>query len=638
MAKVQIVGLRSDLDAALEQLQRLGKVELASIESEPELLASPLPQEERQAPRADELRALVAELEALLELVPTESLPPGGDAAEAGAVDTGELRAHLEEAAPAIRAAARRREELLTEQATLERYEGPLESVLPLVPELAALDDEDLAALRLDTVALILETEDDALVEVLRELLADELDDRFELAARRTDGETVVCLLAFPHGETRAVHDLLAHEQVRYVALPERYGRLSLRGALEGMKCRLRELPGAVAAAGREVEELTRPHGRRWRAARMGLLDELERVEARALVGTTRRAIVILGWLPSEDLPLLRRRLEAGGSEQLVVEELRADPRDPSAPVLMRNARPARPFEFLVRFLDLPKPGTIDPTALVTLFLPLMFGVMVGDVVYGAILIAIALLVRRRLGRRSPVARDMGRILAVGGAWAVVFGFLYGEALGNFARRYLGMEPLWFYRGSPDALEPLLLFALALGGAHIALGLALGIWQSSVAGRRRELGERIATLMAVAGAFALAGVALEALPSGALTPAAAAIVVGLVVVMSLQGRTGPIVGPIELIGVLGNILSYLRLAAVGLASVYLAIVANEFAVAAPLGIGVIVAALLHALNVALAGFSPMIQSVRLHYVEFFTKFHEGGGRAFRPFGARERTV
>jgi V/A-type H+-transporting ATPase subunit I len=181
---------------------------------------------------------------------------------------------------------------------------------------------------------------------------------------------------------------------------------------------------------------------------------------------------------------------------------------------------------------------------------------------------------------------------------------------------------------------PLLIFAVALGATHVILGLLLGIWQGWQERHRGAVVERFGTLLAIVGVFGLAGLAVGMLPGGAVTPAAAAIIVGLVLMMVSHGRMGLLMGPLELIGALGNILSYLRIAAVGLASAYLAIVANEFAAVGPLWLGVIVAAFFHALNLALAGFSPMIQAMRLHYVEFFSKFYAGGGRMFRPFGAR----
>ena len=83
---------------------------------------------------------------------------------------------------------------------------------------------------------------------------------------------------------------------------------------------------------------------------------------------------------------------------------------------------------------------------------------------------------------------------------------------------------------------------------------------------------------------------------------------------------------------MGNILSYLRIAAIGLSSIYLAQVANELAgLAGNLLVGLIVAGLFHALNIVLGAFSPAIQSLRLHYVEFFGKFYQGGGQPFHPF-------
>jgi len=116
--------------------------------------------------------------------------------------------------------------------------------------------------------------------------------------------------------------------------------------------------------------------------------------------------------------------------------------------------------------------------------------------------------------------------------------------------------------------------------------------------------------------------------------AMAAVAAGLVLLIAGRGALGLVMGPLELVGTFGNVLSYLRLAAVGLASTYLAMVANELTVVGPIWLGVFVGVFFHTLNLALASFSPMIQALRLHYVEFFSKFYEGGGRPFRPFGAR----
>jgi len=80
------------------------------------------------------------------------------------------------------------------------------------------------------------------------------------------------------------------------------------------------------------------------------------------------------------------------------------------------------------------------------------------------------------------------------------------------------------------------------------------------------------------------------------------------------------------------VLSYLRIAAIGLASVYLAMVANKMAgLAGSAIVGIIIAVLIHSINLVLGAFSPTIHSLRLHYVEFFRKFYEGGGRPYQPF-------
>lgn len=261
--------------------------------------------------------------------------------------------------------------------------------------------------------------------------------------------------------------------------------------------------------------------------------------------------------------------------------------------------------------------------------LPLLFGVMVGDIGYGLCLIGVAWLVRHRLPGELP--RQASRVLALGGGWAVLFGFLFGELFGTLGH-HPGLPALWFYRGGPDALLPLLLFALAIGFVHVVVGLGIGVWVSARLRRYGQAVERLGNLVALLGLFALAGVATAALPPGALTPGVALVIVGLVAATASHGALGILLGPLGVLGVVGNILSYLRLAAVGLASAYLAGVANSLAGEAPLLLGIVVATFFHALNLALAAFSPLIQSLRLHYVEFFGQFHEGDGRLFSPLG------
>ena len=109
------------------------------------------------------------------------------------------------------------------------------------------------------------------------------------------------------------------------------------------------------------------------------------------------------------------------------------------------------------------------------LFLPLMLGVMVGDVGYG---VAAGRAGAPRPAVGSPRARrrwrDLTWVALAGAAWAIVFGVLFGELFGDLGKRLVGDWAVWQYRPAAEALEPLLLFAVAIGAAHVVLGLATG--------------------------------------------------------------------------------------------------------------------------------------------------------------------
>jgi V/A-type H+/Na+-transporting ATPase subunit I len=630
MTKVQIVGRKHDVEPVLGRLYRLGLLELVNAHEQDALNLAPFPGEDERAERGQGLRLVLAQLEGLLLLA-------GGTDATARAVEAAspdEVGRELASLMPLVEPLDARIEELRTELAVLPRYIEPLRHLLPLVPELAALDEREIRALQLEAVAIVLNTGDETVVDVLREALRTELGDRFVLVAARVDSDAIGCVIVTPRTADESVQAVLGRERVRPVPLPPRYQNLSFQGAVAAMESRLREIPAELDRAQAELRELLAPRAASWQAARGRLLADIEQLEAVAQAGATGRAFVIAGWTPRERVPELRLELERATGGELVLDELSTSSAA-EAPVLMQNRTLARPFEFLVRFLDLPRSGTLDPTVLMALFLPLMVGVMVGDVVYGTLLLVIALLVRRRFAAGSAAVRDLTRVFVAGALWAIVFGVLFGEALGDVGHK-LGLPALWFYRGGADAVEPLLLFALALGVVHVVLGQLLGVWESASARRPAELVNRVGSVLALGGVLALTGVVVDRVPGG--TPAsfgaAGVVAVGVVLLVAGRGALGLVMGPLEFVGTLGNVLSYLRLAAVGLASTYLAMVANELSVLGPIWLGVFIGLFFHVLNLALASFSPMIQALRLHYVEFFSKFYEGGGQAFRPFGER----
>jgi V/A-type H+-transporting ATPase subunit I len=630
MTKVRIIARKPLLVDVLERLYRLGLLQLVNAQDEPAVELAPLPGEADRAAHAEELRLLVAQLDGLRALAGVS----GDREAPTTAADAASVSRELAAVTPLVEPLVTRIEDLRNELAVLPRYIEPLRSLLPLIPELADLDEGEIRALQLDAIALVLNTEDERVVGTLREALHAELDDRFVLVSTRVQHDAIGCVIVTPHRATARVEALLGREQVRPMPLPTRYEQLSFRDAVSAMQRRFGEIPAELERAEQELHALLAPRVPAWRAAREELVGELERLEAVADAGATSRTFVVVGWAPRSQVSRLRRELERATAGELVLEEL-PTPAGAEPPVLMRNRRLARPFEFLVRFLDLPRSGSLDPTMLMALILPLMVGVMVGDIAYGALLLAVSLFVRQRFAGQSAVLRDLTRVFVAGALWAIVFGFLFGEALGDVGKR-LGLPALWFYRGGADAVEPLLLFALGIGAAHVVLGLLLSIWQSARERRPRQLINRGGSLLALAGVFALAAVAADRAPAGALVPllAGAAIATGVVMLVAGNGALGLMMGPLELVGTLGNVLSYLRLAAVGLASAYLAMVANQLAVLAPLWIGVFIAAFFHVLNLALAALSPMIQALRLHYVEFFSKFYEGGGQPFQPLGGR----
>lgn len=619
MTKVRLLGHRATLDRTLAVLHRLGCVHLIDVAQDTTLTLPPLAVDDVHLQRIEELRFLRTRLDALLQLL--ASARPV-TVAEPMPVDLDRISAELEDEGPRIAELVARVDELRTEQETLPRHLESLQRLLPMVPDMSGLQGYE-------TTALLLDARHSSVLAELNNRLTIELAGNFELISDHVDPHTIGAVLIYPRRAAKLVEGEFGREQVSRVRLPEQYESIPFRQALSAMQRRLGELPGEIAAAEDAVANVVRSHPD-WPHARQVIHGHLDQLSAIRHLGATQHTFVVSGWVPTDEFDRMCSEVAREVGSDVVVDEVVPGPGE-SPPVQLRNPAVARPFESFVRLLDVPDANTFDPSLLMAVFLPLFFGMMLGDIAYGLVLVAIVLLVKRRF-TAPGFLRDLTRILLLGGLWTIVWGVIYGEFLGDLGHR-LGLEPMWINR--EEAVESLLVFAIAIGAAHVTLGLVLGVLQARRSRDRRKLGERAGLLVSLIALFAVAGVAVGRLPEGLMTPAVALVVVGLVVVTSSGGVMGLLMGPLEFIGAIGNVLSYLRIAAIGLASVYLARIANELGAAAPLWLGIAVAALFHALNLVLGVFSPTIQALRLHYVEFFSKFFEGGGESFQPFGTSD---
>ncbi len=333
-------------------------------------------------------------------------------------------------------------------------------------------------------------------------------------------------------------------------------------------------------------------------------------------------------WLPAAALDDLRARLLAEvGPEVVVVERASRGEHPPDAPVVLENRRLTRAFEPLASFVTLPRYGSLDPTPLLAITLPAFVGLMIGDAGYGLVMLALLALARWRW-RSAPAMAVVWPVGVTAALATIVFGVLFGEWFGGAGHDLLGIEPVWLDRR--EAMIPLLVLALSIGVAQVGLGLVLGVVNAVLLRHRREVAGRIALLVSLAATMAILGWIVGRLPDGIGYLGLGSLVLALAVLIATLG----LAGPIEVMGMLGNVISYARLMAIGLASVMLAVVAARLAgLFENVIVGALVAALIHALNLVLGVFDSTVQGLRLHYVEFFTKFVEPGGVRYAPFAS-----
>lgn len=624
MVPIEIIGLKKDLQAVLRALRKLGCMHIEDLSEMTETSARPLTLDRDTLHQQEELSFLAARIGGLLDAL--------GGSRKNGAGDLPEnyleqARKGVQELLPKVKEITEQREALEAELASLPRYEATLKKLMPIIP--ASVREPGNRS-----VGVLVDRENIQVLDMVGKRVFDLTLGQAEVVASDVDVSTRAMLIVFPEKYANQIESLLGKQDISRLRLPSELGDGSPDVLLEALQRRVAAIPAQVKELENQRAALSAEWSEKLAAWRAALQDEIDASRILSKFGETDLTFVLAGWIPAQALAQVESTLRASASGAASVRPLKLTPQLlKRAPVILQNPRFIKPFESLVKLLALPRYGHLDPTRLMALFMPIFFGMILGDVAYGILALAISLYSLRRI-KEQGIVRDILIILAMGSGWSIVFGFLFGEFFGTLGE-YIGIYPLWFDRTSPDYVSALLVMTIALGAVHITFGLVLGLFEAVKDRSRHHLLERGGMLLGLMGLFFIVGVLTNYLPDGFMNIAIAGMLVGVVLLSASLGKLGIVMGPIEFITLIGNVLSYLRIAAIGLASVYLAKVANEMAgLAGNIIVGAVLAILIHALNLVLGMFSPTIHSLRLHYVEFFRKFYEGGGRAYEPFRNR----
>ncbi|MGQ9780725.1 MAG: V-type ATP synthase subunit I [Nitrososphaeria archaeon] len=369
--------------------------------------------------------------------------------------------------------------------------------------------------------------------------------------------------------------------------------------------------------------------------------------EAKPSLLRTRSFCVVEGWVPEHDVERLRNVLSHLNCKELYfgVEDPREDEK---VPVELSNKGVLKNFELLTSVRGTPSYKDVDPTLIYAIFFPIMYGMMFGDIGDGLLILIWGLLFYRRnkpfLGISKRVINRLGVIMMTGGLSAMVFGAFYGSIF-----LYEGIRPLLLK--PTESFYTIMGISLLFGVIQIIIALALNVTNNILEGEVKEaiLGGKglFGLIYYVIGVVLAYKLILGGLQFPVfLSPENVPLTVGALIMLLLIFLSPTIKGLrshdfkigeglmegfgefIEtFISYITNSMSYIRLAAFAIAHGILA----EFAHALGGSMGVIPSLLLvNVMVIFIEGFAAGIQSIRLMYYEFSTKFFTGGGTRFNP--------
>ncbi|MBU1942295.1 MAG: hypothetical protein KKE36_01340 [Actinobacteria bacterium] len=661
MAKVEILGLKDIALEAVDVIHDQGTLHIEDLSEKIGAMEGKRVSRMEMDPRASEHEATLNNLRSkvgdmIRELQPeVETLNQAEVAVEYKAlwsdnVDTmiARIQRMLSDVEKDTRETVERKNDLMVEMSRLEKYAPIMAKVQPLAERVSRMQD-------MASIALIIERKYKAILNYLNEEISKITGGECEVVASDVDEESTAALVVFNRHYLKQVHEFLAVQDVNQVRLPSDLARKPIDEAMAEVRARIAQIPAELDGLEGKLSEVTERYSVKLIAARNAIHDRLEAMDAVPKFAQTDQVFIIAGWMPEESVEPMEKALgdKFGNKVILTVVDVHEHAEEEETPVALRNHPFVRYFEIIYMLSKYPRYGTVDPTVIFAVFFPMFFGFMVGDMGYGLIIMVLGWIVHKKWSQK-PLANMAGYIMTVGGAWTIFFGALYLEFFGDWLARWLGVITVSangeahvdyilgtensIFKYPIDRLEGftfMLAVCLIIGLIHMGAGLIFGVINGVKENNRKHSMEKGGLLMVLIGAmmviakFGLGWWPVWAAALGGL------MAVGGLVIAAIGGGMG---GAVEAVVGAGNLFSYARLIAIGLASVIMANVANDLAREMGKGgkwwgiiVGAIVFILLHGLNIVIGVFSPSIHGLRLHLVESFGKFFEPAKYRYEPF-------